>query len=329
MTKVTQRHLSRLATAFGTLFLSASIAPAAASGATISISPHEGAVGTPINFNGLAPECPDQAGPDAEVFMLVGNFAGNSNVNPRVTVETDNVTGAFAGTFPAPNPAASADPASWNLGGRQFEVSVRCIGPSGEHSDGDIVGASAPKFTYLPGPPDFRKRAEVSVAKGTVMYRTPHTRSFVSLFGVLSIPLGSTIDTTHGTLKVVLAKKGGGTITARFYSGKFVIRQIRDGHGVAKLAGGGLSSCSARAAQRTASIARRHRTRRLWGKASGGFRTVGRYASATERGTKWLTEDTCSGTRIRVTRGAVAVRDFRRHRTVIVHGGHSYLARRR
>jgi hypothetical protein len=41
-----------------------------------------------------------------------------------------------------------------------------------------------------------------------------------------------------------------------------------------------------------------------------------------------LTEDTCAGTRTRVTEGSVAVRDLNRKRTVIVRAGHSYLARR-
>ena len=45
------------------------------------------------------------------------------------------------------------------------------------------------------------------------------------------------------------------------------------------------------------------------------------------RGTRWLTVDRCDGTLTRVTHGAVSVRDFLRHRTVLVRAGHSYLAR--
>jgi hypothetical protein len=48
---------------------------------------------------------------------------------------------------------------------------------------------------------------------------------------------------------------------------------------------------------------------------------------ATVRGTRWYTEDRCGGTLTRVTQGAVAVRDLRRKRTVLVRAGHSYLAR--
>jgi hypothetical protein len=46
------------------------------------------------------------------------------------------------------------------------------------------------------------------------------------------------------------------------------------------------------------------------------------------RGTKWLTTETCAGTRTTVAAGAVSVLDKVRHRTVLVRAGHSYLARR-
>ena len=45
------------------------------------------------------------------------------------------------------------------------------------------------------------------------------------------------------------------------------------------------------------------------------------------RGTKWLTEDRCGGTLVRVRRGSVTVRDFAKRKTVVVKKGKSYLAR--
>jgi hypothetical protein len=68
----------------------------------------------------------------------------------------------------------------------------------------------------------------------------------------------------------------------------------------------------------------------LWGRDDhGAYQTHGRTSVATVRGTKWVTVETCAGTRTRVTEGAVAVRDLHRKRTVIVRAGHSYLARAR
>jgi hypothetical protein len=68
---------------------------------------------------------------------------------------------------------------------------------------------------------------------------------------------------------------------------------------------------------------------KLWGSGKGRFRTKGRYSSATVRGTIWLTADRCDGTLTIVKRGTVSVRDLRRHKTVKVKAGHSYLARAR
>ena len=50
----------------------------------------------------------------------------------------------------------------------------------------------------------------------------------------------------------------------------------------------------------------------------GRFRTSGSYGSATVRGTKWLVQDSCAGTLVRVARGVVEARDFGRRRTVSV-----------
>jgi hypothetical protein len=79
----------------------------------------------------------------------------------------------------------------------------------------------------------------------------------------------------------------------------------------------------ARAARRR----RGSRGSRLWGDGHGKFRTRGRHGAATVRGTRWLTEERCAGTLVRVSRGVVGVRDFARHRTVEVPAGHRYLAR--
>jgi hypothetical protein len=70
---------------------------------------------------------------------------------------------------------------------------------------------------------------------------------------------------------------------------------------------------------------KRSSSRKLWGDAKGNFRTVGRYAAATVRGTKWLTEDLCAGTLIRVARHAVDVEDFPHHRRFLLGAPHQFL----
>jgi len=87
-------------------------------------------------------------------------------------------------------------------------------------------------------------------------------------------------------------------------------------------------ACPRSARHLAATVTAKPRTRQLWGRDNNGrFVTRGRSAVATVRGTAWFTRDTCAGTLVRVTRGAVDVHDLVRKRTVVVHAGRSYLAR--
>jgi hypothetical protein len=64
----------------------------------------------------------------------------------------------------------------------------------------------------------------------------------------------------------------------------------------------------------------------LHSSAHGRFRTRGRYSAATVRGTKWTIADRCDGTLTHDITHSVAVTDFVRHKTIILHAGQSYLA---
>jgi hypothetical protein len=100
-----------------------------------------------------------------------------------------------------------------------------------------------------------------------------------------------------------------------------------------RIKGGRFRRCGLSGRRSQASAARprvrRRVVRRLRARARGRFRTRGRYSAATVRGTTWTTYDRCDGTLTRVRRGKVAVRDFRRRRTVVVRAGNRYLARAR
>lgn len=135
-----------------------------------------------------------------------------------------------------------------------------------------------------------------------------------------------------GTVALTSARNTLGTSqTAHFSGGVFEIRQHRSAKPVTDLylRGGSLGPCRTSKLKANASSARRRSVRRLWGSGHGRFRTHGVNSVASVLGTIWLTQDTCAGTRTVVKRGLVAVRDLRRHRTVKVSAGHSYLARRR
>ena len=66
---------------------------------------------------------------------------------------------------------------------------------------------------------------------------------------------------------------------------------------------------------------------RVSGEGKGKFRTKGRYASATVRGTWWLTADFCKYTLIRVTQGSVTAQNLNSKKYRVVKAPKSYTAR--
>jgi virginiamycin B lyase len=189
-----------------------------------------------------------------------------------------------------------------------------------------------PPPAETPAPePEF---AETIVAdgEGVVRYREPGG-DWQELQPNAELPVGVALDARRGKVNLKTAGCRGGVQAGVFGGGVFSVRQPRRACGRVDvyLRGGSFARCgpaSHRTGSRNASASRTRRVRRLWGRDDGGrFRSHGRHSHATVRGTRWLTEDRCDGTLTRVTNGSVLVRDFRRHRSVVVHAGHSYLAR--
>ena len=140
------------------------------------------------------------------------------------------------------------------------------------------------------------------------------------------MPVGSTFDVRNGKVSLVSALPGNTTQSGRFWGGFFRVTQSksRSLHGMTTLELRGRLTCS----QASSAATKKRRTITLWGSdRRGKFRTRGRNATATVRGTVWRTTDRCDGTLVTVSSGAVSVRDSVRRRTVTVRKGHSYLAR--
>jgi hypothetical protein len=179
------------------------------------------------------------------------------------------------------------------------------------------------------------KSVVVAPVSGSVKVRAPGQPGFTQLTGGGSVPVGALVDTRGGGVRLTSALGDGRTQDGVFHGGLFQVRQSAKGKGLTDLVlrGGDFGACPRHAGARARAAAERRRKRplrRLWGSDRGGrFRTHGRNSVATVRGTRWVTTDTCAGTRTTVTEGAVAVRDVRRKRTVVVRKGHSYLARSR
>jgi hypothetical protein len=170
-----------------------------------------------------------------------------------------------------------------------------------------------------------------TLGKARKLGLTGAAKGFVKLRGAKSIPLGSILDTSRGTVRLVAA--AGRNITqSRFQAGNFNGGQFRLTQGrknpltTVSMMGGGLKACGTRVPKGGAAK-KKKRKRRIFGNARGRFRTRGRHSSATVRGTKWSMTDTCEGTLTVVSRGSVTVRDFTLRKTRIVKKGHRYLAR--
>jgi hypothetical protein len=174
-------------------------------------------------------------------------------------------------------------------------------------------------------PPVVGVSVNVAPVSGVVRVRLRGTNRFVNLARLRNVPVGSELDVTRGRVRLVSAAGNRRTQTATFYQGRAVIRQPRTRTPFTNLQLSGPLTCP----RRSPAAAKPPRTRRLWGNGKGRFRTLGRYAGATVRGTIWLTEDRCDGTLIRVQQGRVDVRDNIRNRTIRLRAGQSYLARAR
>jgi hypothetical protein len=144
-----------------------------------------------------------------------------------------------------------------------------------------------------------------------------------------TVPYNATVDVTNGTLRLEstvgnLTVKGAGDISAAFKllrgtANKKPVVELR-------LTRGNFSVCPKR---KKSSAAQTVTTtvRQLWGNGKGSFRTRGKYAAATVRGTRWLTVDRCDGTQVKVAQGVVQVTDLAKRRQVTVRAGSSYLAK--
>ncbi len=181
------------------------------------------------------------------------------------------------------------------------------------------------------GRPRFGSTANLEPVGGTTFIKLPGSNTFTRLTFPIQIPVGSTVDATHGRVRIISARnKSRLTEAAEFYSGEFKLLQPAHGKPmtVLDLVGFDPRVCD-NARQRRGRLARAHHSGSvsLWGSGHGNYQTKGRHGSATVGGTIWLTRESCAGTFFKAQRDTVIVRDFTLHRTVILHTGQHYLAR--
>jgi hypothetical protein len=181
--------------------------------------------------------------------------------------------------------------------------------------------------------PTLGKSVMLTLVSGTVRYIAPG-QSLKTLTDTVIVPNGTKVDATNGVVKVTVVRDGSGALdSVAAWDGAFTAAQ-----GVEK-GGRGLTTftlsdafnvpASKGAIAASTAFAAKKKHHSLWVNGKGNFKTRGKRASAIIRGTQWLTEETDAGTKVSVERGAVAVRDFANHKTVLVKSGQSYTAKPR
>jgi sugar lactone lactonase YvrE len=270
------------------------------------------------------------AGPQDVTIAPDGHVYVSDNVNYRV--QSFSAAGVFLSKFNTLAPA-----------GDVFRPQSVAFSPGGDLYiiDGQANFSRVLKVRDEVAPPVLGKAVNVDVVKGTVLVAVRGSGARASQKGLTFVPLsegrqiptGSFLDTKRGTVELTSATGAGGkTQSGQFTSGIFQVLQSRKkrekGLTELRLKGSSFRSCTKRRGKRASSAALSKRTiRRLKSNAKGRFTTRARRSAATVRGTIWITADRCDGTLTTVKRGRVAVRDFRRKKTVIVRAGKSYLAR--
>lgn len=177
-----------------------------------------------------------------------------------------------------------------------------------------------------PPPPPGRENVQPF---GTVLIKV--NGRFVPLATFRVVPLGTELDTTRG--RVRLTSPNGST--GLFYEGRFKLQQVfetvngRRRALTSLLMTAPLTACPKRTTSGVTQGPRPGKKviRHVWGNAKGSFRTRGRYASATVRGTLWETLDYCDGTLVRVLRGRIDVFDAVRRVHRLITAGQSFFAR--
>ncbi|MEA2423001.1 MAG: hypothetical protein QOF55_2100 [Thermoleophilaceae bacterium] len=321
-------------------------------------------VGTDATDVATIPQADNVVKWDGTAWSAMGsNTAGTDGWFPPSTsinaITTSGSTVFAAGSFqnangdPVADQIASFDGSAWhavgsdgagngplNANGQALSVFGGSLyaGGSFTSAGGDRLAEFAARYPLTAGPlppPVEGKTVNAVPEKGTVLVKVPagagagaaKAAGFVPL-GALGrqLPVGSTLDTTHGTVKLSSAtNSSGATQDGHFSQGQFKVLQTAKNQltTLAMAGGGGLSACSKLPPGGSPKV----RARSLFSNVKGRFRTRGRNSTATVRGTQYLVKDTCAGTLTKVKVGKVVVRDLALKKTKTLKAGQSYFAR--
>lgn len=190
-----------------------------------------------------------------------------------------------------------------------------------------VVAAAVPEPDPVLG-----QTARATAVAGDVLVGTGS--NLRELRGREIIPVGSTVDTSDGRVKLEFESAPGADrrtfgrfMEGQFFDGAFKIEQSTSSSLVNLELLDEISKPRLRAVGANAAAAKKKKSVRMWGSGKGRFRTTGKNGAATVRGTRWLTSERADGTLFRVAEGVVRVREFSSKRLVTLRAGEEFLAR--
>jgi hypothetical protein len=229
-----------------------------------------------------------------------------------------------------------------------YHVHLVATNKNGQTLGSDVTFRT--KAAPAPGSPTVGKTFNTGPVTGLVLVKVHGV--FRPITQALQFPVGSIIDALGGSVTIITAASGHPasdaaakgkkhkskvkTQSGRFGGAIFKVAQAHNGLATLSLVENAFpgapsfATCKAHKSTDATAAALSSRTLQfLRASAHGSFSTRGRYGAATVRGTKWTTADRCDGTFIHDLTDSVAVTDFVRHKTIILHAGGSYLAKKK
>jgi hypothetical protein len=335
--------------------------PAIPPGGSTYFSLEEPPVGSSIGVGGTSPSSPGLSPPT--VTATGASFSALVNPNGQASTAyfqygLDLKYSKFGGSGPNYTNSTTVQPLTADFNDHLVTATVSGLVPNAlyharlvaQNGSGTTFG---PDVTFTtgklpaPGAPTLGRTINLSPVSGLVQVRVNGV--FIPLTQLRQFPVNVVVNALHGTLQVITAtgghpaadaaakgkkhKKGKvKTQSGRFSGAIFKITQAHSGLATMSLVEGAVkggpsfAKCRGKALDATAASSKTLQL--LHASAKGKFSTRGRYAAATVRGTKWTTADRCDGTQIHDITDSVSVNDFVHHKTVILHAGQTYLAKK-
>jgi hypothetical protein len=186
------------------------------------------------------------------------------------------------------------------------------------------VGSASPATSSVHAsaakPPVLGRTVLVAPVSGRVFVRLVGAHVFLRLKAPLDLPVGSVIDTRHGSMSVTEAGVTGRVDVATVDGGRAIVTQQAASAAPTTFRLSQTLACGKTAAAAAAKHAARRRHIRVT-ESDGNWDTCAQYVATAAEGTNWTTTDTCDGSTVTVRSGLVTATNLITQKTVTLTAG--------